>query len=328
MECAGITNITICRDSTTSAEDIRKTLRWTLGCCSVHNVLRPRPQRPKPQEVRGSFTRRTFRASMRRVSHVFVGYIYDKRRFSARFIADYWAMVEPFVPGERLVQVAVSPRVEGVFYFGGKSAGKLSEFNYGCEAFLRDGYAAGPGRKQLEEGTTDFQYATWMASESAEFDVSMCFSGDSFEGRAMIREQAERIQVENGVVQHHEIVKLTQSPQELGMVIDQSLGFDEEEYQRLLTEKEDPFRPGLLVHDEIGVPRGKVMDAHAHAWSGSGTVLWPAEGPIDTPQMRLASMAMATPQLPSFPLWTDRTADGGLAMSGKITLPRRRRKEA
>lgn len=263
---------------------------------------------------------------MRRVSYLFVGYIYDKRRFSARFIADYWATIEPFVPGERLVQVAVSPRVEAVFYFGGQSFGKLIEFAYGCDALLRDGYADGPARALIDKGNTDFQYAVWAVSEASDFDVSLCFTGDSFEGRAMIRGQAERIAIEANTVHQYEVVKLAQNPQELGMLIDESTGFDEEEYQRRLTEKEEPFRPGLLVHDEIGVPRGKVMDAHSNALAGSRTAIWPAEGPVDTAEMRRATLAMNPPQLPSLPIWAHLANESGAAMSGRTISPRRRRR--
>jgi hypothetical protein len=262
---------------------------------------------------------------MRRVSYLFVGYIYDKRRFSARFIADYWANVTPCIPGERLVQVAVSPRVEAVFYFGTQSLGKLLEFGYGCEALIRDNDAEGPARKLLEAGNTDFQFAAWAASEGSEYDVSICHSGNGFEGRAMIRGQGERILVENNSVRYHEVVKLAQSPKDLGMVVDGSTPFDEEEYQRRLTEKEEPFRPGLLVHDEIGVPRGKVMDAQSNAQRGSGTVLWPEGGPVDTPEMRRESLGMIAPKLPTIPIWAHLVNEAGAATSARIP-PRRRRK--
>lgn len=271
------------------------------------------------------FPRRTFRAPMRRVGYLFVGYFYDKRRFSAGFIADYWANIEPCVPGERLVQIAVSPRVEAVFYFGGQSFGKLIEFGYGCEALLRDGYAEGPARKQLEAGNKDFQYAAWAAAENSEFDVSICFTGDAFEGRAMIRGQGERTTVEDNVARYHELVTLAQSPQDVGMVIDNATEFNEEEYQRRLTEKEEPFRPGLLVHDEIGVPRGKVMDAHSNALSGSGKVLWPAGGPVDTAEMRRVGLTMNAPQLPTLPLWGQLASESSATMSDRTISPRRRR---
>ncbi len=261
---------------------------------------------------------------MRPVGYLFAGYFYDKRRFSAGFIADYWANIEPCVPGERLVQIAVSARVEALFYFGGPSFGRLIEFGYGCEALLRDGYAEGPGRKQLEAGNKDFQYAAWAASETSEFDVALCFTGESFEGRAMIRGQGERTTVENNVVRYHEIVALAQSPQDVGMVIDNVSEFDEAEYQRRLTEKEEPFRPGLLVHDEIGVPRGKVMDAHANALSGSGKVVWPAGGPVDTAELRRAALAINAPQPPTLPLWAHLASESASTMSGRSISPRRR----
>jgi hypothetical protein len=262
---------------------------------------------------------------MRRVGYLFAGYFYDKRRFSAGFVVDHWANSEPCVPGERLVQIAVSARVEAVFYFGGQSLGKLIEFAYGCEALLRDGYADGPARKQLDAGNKDFQYAVWAASETTEFDVSICFTGDIFEGRAMIRGQGERTTVENNIVRHHEIVALAQNPRDVGMVIDNATGFDEEEYQRRLTEKEEPFRPGLLVHDEIGVPRGKVMDAHANVVSGSGKVLWPAGGPVDTAELRRAGLTMNAPQLPTLPLWAHLATESTATMSGRTISPRRRK---
>jgi hypothetical protein len=250
--------------------------------------------------------------------------MYDKRRFSSRFIADYWANIEPCVPGEQLVQVAVSARVDAVFYFGGQSFGKLIEFGYGCEALIRDGYAEGPGRTQVAAGNTDFQYAIWAASELSEFDVSICFTGNSFEGRAIIRGQAERIVIEDNVVRHYERVSLAQSPQDIGMVIDDAVGFDEEEYQRRLTEQEEPFRPGLLVHDEIGVPRGKIMDAHSNAMARSGTTLWPRGGPVDNAEMRRASLAMNTPQLPALPLWSHLANESGPIASVRNILPRRK----
>ena len=262
---------------------------------------------------------------MRRVSYQFAGYIYDKRRFSVGFIRDCWANTEPTVPGERLVQVAVSPRVEAVFYFGGQTFGKLIEFGYGCEALIRDGCANAPARHLLTQGQTDFQYAVWAASETSDFDASICFTGETFEGRAMVRGQSERIVKERDTVNHYELVKQAQSPQELGMAVDSSEEFDEEEYQRLLTEREEPFRPGLLVHDEIGVPRGKVMDAHAHALHGTGTVIWPAQGPVDTPELRRAIRAMADPQLPTLPLWAHLANETGVMSSGRTILPRRRR---
>jgi hypothetical protein len=273
------------------------------------------------------FTRRTFCAPMRAVSYLFVGYIYDKRRFSAGFIADYWASFEPVVPEERLVQIAVSPRVEAVFYFGGQSYGRMIELCYGCEALLRDGYAEGPGRKQIDNGNTDFQYGVWMASETSDFDVALCVAGEAFEGRAIIRGQAERIHVDGNGGRTYDVVKLVQSPQELGMVVDGSTGFDEEEYQRRLTEKEEPFRPGLLIHDEIGVPRGKVMDAHSNAREGSGTVIWPPGGPVDSAEQRWNLQVMYTPQLPNLPLWAHLSNEASAAaMSTRNTTPRRRRK--
>lgn len=263
---------------------------------------------------------------MRHVSYLFAGYIYDKRRFSVGFIRDAWANTEPTVPGERLVQIAVSPRVEAVFYLGNQSSGKLIEFGYGCEALIRDGYADAPARQRLAEGQRDFQYAVWAASETSDFDASICFTGETIEARAMVRGQAERIVKERDTVNHYELVKLAQSPQELGMLVDASVEFDEEDYQRRLTELEEPFRPGLLVHDEIGVPRGKVMDAHSHALSGSGTVIWPKEGPVDTPELRRALRAMADPQIPTLPLWAHWTNEAGVTSSGRTVLPRRRRK--
>lgn len=265
---------------------------------------------------------------MRGVSHLFVAYVYDKRRFSAGFIADYWAGLETVVPGEHLVQVAVSPRVEAVFYFGGQSYGRIIEFCYGCEALIRDGYAEGPGRRQIENGNTDFQYAVWLASEASDFDVSMCFAGETFEYRAMIRGQAERVLVDGYGARNHDVVKLAQSPQELGMLVEGATEFDEEEYQRRLTEIEEPFRPGLLVHDEIGVPRGKVMDAHSNALRGTGTTLWPAGGPVDTAEMRRNIQVMTPPQLPTLPIWANLTSEppSAAAVSGRNVLPRRRRK--
>lgn len=274
----------------------------------------------------GTFTPRAFRAPMRDVSYLFTAYIFDKHRFSVQFLTDYWASIEPCIPGERLIHVAVSPRVDAVFYFGGESFGKLIEFGYGCEALIRDGHAEGPARELIATGQTDFQYAAWAASETSEFDVSYCFTGDGYQARAIIRSDAERITIENNLTTHHEMVKLAQSPQELGMVTDDASTFDEEEYQRQLTEREEPFRPGLLVHDEIGVPRGKIMDARAHAQSGKGKLIWPPGGPVDTADLRRATLAMATPQLPALPLWAHFASESNPGPSGRTVMPRRRRK--
>ncbi len=260
------------------------------------------------------------------MSHLFIGYFYDKRRFSARYITEFWTGIEPCLAGEKLVQIAVSPRVEAVFYMGSASLGKAMMFGFGCEAFIRDGYTHGPARKLLEAGNDDFQYAAWTASELSDYDVSMCFTGHAFEGRAMGRGQAERVSTENGMLKYHEIGKLQLNPQELGMVVDGSVPFDEEEYQRRLTEKEEPFRPGLLVHDEIGVTRGKVMDALSNAYGGSGTTLWPEGSSVDTPDTKRASLGMIDPQVPNLPLWTHLMNEPGGATSGRPITPRRRRK--
>jgi hypothetical protein len=109
--------------------------------------------------------------------------------------------------------------------------------------------------------------------------------------------------VDGGTVRDHQIAEISIGPRELGLVDESTGHFDEEAYQRALTEREEPFRPGLLVHDALGVTRGKVIDALHNAWDNRGEVLWPSGGAKDTPALRRAIATAEQPIMLALPLW-------------------------
>lgn len=237
------------------------------------------------------------------VSYLFAAYLYDKRRFNVKPIVDLWSDVEPAFAGEQLVRVAVSPRVEAVFYFSGAFSTKSRAFFAACEPLLLDGYAEGPAEALRERGERKFKYAVWLSSDMFDYDISMLFSGDDFEGRAIIEGRGERVSVEGGGVKGYELAPLQFVPRELGLVDEKTGHFDEDAFERIVAEREEPFRPGLLVHDEIGVTRGKVIDALHHAWNDQGEVVWPPGGPKDTPELRQAIADATNPTILGLPLW-------------------------
>ncbi|MDI1436412.1 hypothetical protein [Polyangium sorediatum] len=252
------------------------------------------------------------------MSYLFVAYLYDKRRCSAKAIVDPWADVEPRFAGERLVRVAVSPRVEAVFYFPGNFRQKSLAFSLGCEVFLGDDVAAAPAEARRKAGERDWQYVAWASSDMNDYDVAMRFTPDGFEGRAMIDGEGERVVIDKGGLRTYEKKTIAASPQELGFGIEGSATFDEAAFERALVEREEPFRPGLLVHDTLGVTRGKVIDALDIVGEGQGEVLWPKGGPVDSQALRRASVEADDPIVPALPLWEHlrdgtRKAAGGMA---------------
>ncbi|MDI3284170.1 hypothetical protein [Polyangium sp. 15x6] len=237
------------------------------------------------------------------MSYLFVAYLYDKRRCSAKAIVDPWSDAEAGFAGESLVRVAVSPRVEAVFYFPGNFRLKSQAFSFGCEVFLVDDWASAPAEALRRAGARDWQYVGWASSDMSDYDVAMRFTPDGFDGRAMIDGEGERIAIDRGVVQTYEKKTIAASPQELGFGTDGSGTFDEEAFERALVEREELFRPGLLVHDTLGVTRGKVIDALHNVADGQGEVLWPRGGPLDTQALRRAVAEAEDPLVPALPLW-------------------------
>jgi len=237
------------------------------------------------------------------VSYLFVAYLFDKRRFSTKPILDVWNEAEPAFAGEQLVRAAVSPRVEAVFYLSGNFPTKAGAFSQACEVFQLDEYAEAPAQALRAAGEKTFQYAAWMSSDMFDYDVTMLFSGDNFEGRAIIDGQGERVSVQKGHVSEYARETIALSPRDLGLVDDTSGHFDEEAFQRALTEHEEPFRPSILVRDELGVTRGKVIDALHNVWNNKGEVLWPSGGAQDTHSLRTALQNARSASMFGLPMW-------------------------
>ncbi|MDC0746365.1 hypothetical protein [Polyangium mundeleinium] len=257
------------------------------------------------------------------MSYLFVVYLYDKRRCSAKAIVDPWADAEPGFAGESLVRVAVSPRVEAVFYFPGNFRLKSLAFSFGCEVFLVDDWAEAPAEALRKAGERDWQYVAWMSSDMSDYDVAMRLTPDGFEGRAMIDGEGERVAIDKGVLRTYEKKTIAASPEELGFGSEDHTTFDEAAFERALVEREEPFRPGLLVHDTLGVTRGKVIDALHNVAEGQGEVLWPKGGPVDTPALRRAVVEADDALVPALPLWahlrdeTKKAAGGATKKTGR-----------
>ena len=237
------------------------------------------------------------------MSYLFVAYLYDKRRCSAQAILSPWADAAPGFAGESLVRVAVSPRVEAVFYFPGNFRLKSLAFSFGCEVFLLDDWAAAPAEALRKAGEREWQYVAWTSSDMTDYDVAMRFTPDGFEGRAMIDGEGERVVIDKGALVTYEKKTLAVDPEELGFGRAESATFEAEAFERALVEREEPFRPGLLVHDTLGVTRGKVIDALDNAAERRGEVLWPKGGPVDTQALRRAVVEADDPIVPALPLW-------------------------
>ncbi|MDI1449914.1 hypothetical protein [Polyangium sp. 6x1] len=259
------------------------------------------------------------------MSYLFVAYLYDKRRCSAKALMEPWADAEPGFAGESLVRVAVSPRVEAVFYFPGNFRLKSQAFSFGCEVFLVDDWAAAPAEALRKAGARDWQYVAWASSDMSDYDVAMRFTPDGFEGRAMIDGEGERVALDQGVLRTYEKKTIAASPQELGFGVAGSGAFDEQAFERALVEREEPFRPGLLVHDTLGVTRGKVIDALDNVAEGQGEVLWPKGGPVDTQPLRRAIAEAGAPIVPTLPLWSH-LRDGATKAAGRKTTKKGRKK--
>ncbi|MRG91376.1 hypothetical protein [Polyangium spumosum] len=258
------------------------------------------------------------------MSTLFVAYLFDKRRCSAASLLSPWASLGPRFAGESLVRVAVSPRVEAVFYLPGNLRQRSLVFSFGCEMFLVDDWAAAPAEALRAAGARDWQYVAWASSDMGDYDVALRFTPDGFEGRAMIDGEGERVALKKGVLETYEKKTIVASPEELGFGAAGGAGFDEQAFERALVEREEPFRPNLLVHDTLGVTRGKVIDALDNLAAGQGEVLWPRSGALDRQALRRAAADADAPIVPALPLW-EHLRDGKKAPEGGAT-PRSGRK--
>ena len=90
-------------------------------------------------------------------------------------------------------------------------------------------------------------------------------------------------------------------------------------------EREEPFRPNLLVHDTLGVTRGKVVDALHNAAEGQGEVLWPKGGPRATQALRRAVAEADDPIVPALPLWEHLREEAKQAAGGATRRKGRRK---
>lgn len=262
------------------------------------------------------------------VSYQFVAYIYDTRRFNARTVVEHWAETEPSFASEHLVRIAVSPRVEALFYMPGDFGNKSRAFFVASEPFLLDGYAEAPAAALRARGELDFQYAVWLASDALNYDISMLFAGSDFAGRAIIESQGERIVKRGDVVEEYERALLDFTPRKLGLVDEKTGLFSEEAFERIVAEREEPFRPDLLIHDEIGVPRGKVIDALHHATMGQGEVVWPPGGLEATSNLMPGGSVPNKPSVVSSPIWAWMTGQEPATMPTSSGLKRKRKQHA
>lgn len=238
------------------------------------------------------------------MSYLFVAYLWEKKRFAPQCLVDAWNEADPRFAGEELVHVTVSPRVEAAFYFTGNFSTKSEAFSYGCEAMLMDGWAEAPAEERREVEDYDFRYIVWLSSDMFEYDVVLRFDGDSFEGRALIDGQGERVSVKDGVVTAYEQSETTVDPADFGADGADDKNFDEGAYHKAVAAREKPFSPGALVHETLGVDRQKVILALHKAWDGKGKTLWPKGGAQDTPELR-KELESGDSFMPALPLWED-----------------------
>lgn len=238
------------------------------------------------------------------MSYLFVAYLWEKKRFAPQVLVDAWAEAEPRFAGEQLVHVSVSPKVEAAFYFSGHFSTKSEAFAYGSEAMLADGWAEAPVEERHEVGDYDFRYLVWISSDMFDYDVALRYEGRSFDGRAIIDGQGERVSVEEDVVKDYALEELNVDPAAFGADGDKDENFDEDAYHKAVADREKPFRPGGLIHETLGITRQQVIQALHKAWDGKGKVLWPEGGPQDTPEMR-KELESGDSFSPGLPLWAE-----------------------
>lgn len=238
------------------------------------------------------------------MSYLFVAYLWEKKRFAPQCLVDSWSEADPRFAGEELIHVSVSPRVEAAFYFTGNFSTKSEAFSYGCEAMLLDGWAESPAEERREAGDLDFRYIVWLSSDMFEYDVVLRYEGDSFEGRAIIDGQGERVSVVDGVVTAYEFAPTTVNAADFGADGKDDKNFDEAAYEKAIAAREKPFSPGALVHETLGVDRQKVILALHKAWDRKGKTLWPSGGAQDTPELR-KELESGDSFMPALPLWAE-----------------------
>lgn len=238
------------------------------------------------------------------MSYLFVAYLWEKKRFAPQCLVDSWGEADPQFAGEELVHVTVNPRVEAAFYFAGNFSSKSEAFSRACEAMLMDAWAEAPAEERREAGDLDFRYIVWLSSDMFEYDVVLRFQGDSFEGRAIIDGQGERVEVVDGVVTAYELGATTVDPAEFGADGKDDKNFDEKAYEKAMAAREKPFSPGALVRDTLRVNRQEVIEALHRAWDGKGKVLWPEGGAQDTPELR-KELESGESFMPALPIWGD-----------------------
>ena len=238
------------------------------------------------------------------MSYLFVAYLWEKKRFAPQCLVDSWGEADPQFAGEELLHVTVNPRVEAAFYFAGNFSTKSEAFSHACEAMLMDAWAEAPAEERREAGDLDFRYTVWLSSDMFEYDVALHFAGNSFEGRALIDGQGERVEVVDGVVTAYEFGATTVDPADFGADGKDDKNFDEAAYEKAMAAREKQFKPGTLVRDTLRVNRQEVIEALHKAWDRKGKTLWPEGGPQDTPELR-KELESGESFMPALPLWAE-----------------------
>lgn len=238
------------------------------------------------------------------MSYLFVAYLWEKTRFARSVLEDVWRDAEPRFPGEQLVHVTVNSRVEAAFYFPGNFRTKTAAFSYGCEVMLMDGYAEAPVEDRKEVGDYDFRYVVWLSSDMFKYDVVLRYEGDSFDGRAIIEGEGERVSVEEDKVNDYAFEKTAVNVVTFNADGTEKEVMSEADYFREVDAREKPFSPRQIISETLKVTRQEVIQALHNAWDGKGRVLWPEGGPNDTEEMR-KELAAAEPFMPGLPLWTE-----------------------
>ena len=212
-------------------------------------------------------------AFLSRMSYLFTVYLWKKSEYAPLTLGAVWAGAEPRFAGEKLVNVAVTPKVQAAFYFPGNFSTKSGAFAYGCQALLFDGWGEAPAKERNEAGDGDFRYLVWASSDMFEYDVVLRYDGSGFEGRAIIDGRGERVLVEGDVVKDYEQGSTHVNAADFGVVGDDDSNFDEKAYHEAAHEREKPFSPRVYVHETLGVTRQQVIKALHDAWNGKGKTL-------------------------------------------------------
>jgi hypothetical protein len=237
------------------------------------------------------------------MSYLFCVILYEKARFDPALIEDHVRGMNPTFAGECLVKIPVTKKVEAIFYLAGAFPTKSLAFMYACEDYLVDGFPdtiAEAFRNSNPPAAGRFY--VWLSSDMFPYDVALKYTPDSFEGRAVIEDKAERVALAKGQLLAYELAEHSIQASDFGLRGNDESSFDEDAYHEAIAQWSEPFDPEHWIKTELQVSRLQIINA-LEDLATKGQVFWPEGGPRFTPALKKKTARCDDPILPDLPLW-------------------------